>query len=48
LSYSWEIPEYSEEGIFTAKFSGALEGYRNCYVSVNFEVSKGKGGAPLI
>lgn len=48
LSYSWNIPANSEEGTYTARFSGAIEGYRVSSASVNFEISKDKGGAPFI
>jgi hypothetical protein len=30
LSYSSDVPENSEKGTYEARFSGAIEGYRNC------------------
>ena len=48
LSYSWEVPENSEKGTYKARFSGAIEGYRNSSASINFEVSKDSGGAPFM
>ena len=59
LSYSWEVPENFEKGTYEARFSGAIEGYRSCSASINFEVSnslasknievsKNKGGAPFM
>ena len=48
LSYSWDVPENSEKGTYKARFSGAIEGYRNSSASINFEVSKESVGAPFM
>jgi hypothetical protein len=59
LSYSWEVPENFEKGIYAARFSGAVEGDRSSSASINFEVStnssaknfevsKGRGGSPFM
>lgn len=38
ISYSWDISQNFQKGIYTAKFSCEAEGFKNGYTSISFEV----------